>query len=346
MLFNDPVHHPIVECSNCGMVYALTPHDQAWYDRYYAEQSKYAVGFEEWNRDRYAAQAERIGGLIWKRDSVVDVGCATGGLVKALIAKGFKRVAGVDPSQECVDRLNGDCADFYNRIAYRGTVFDVGRLIGSPNAVILSGVLEHLVDCRRALQRVAEVADQVYVEVPDATRYADNERSPYQQFNAEHLNHFSLPHLIMLTQYCGFQVQACGQYTVAPNDSPEIWGLFRKQPSLADEVRRYCDVSAGLMVRVDAQVRAVEGPVITWGIGALARRLELLLIGKVRCAIDANPPNEMYCGAEVITPEYFGDWTAVDVSIPIIVTTILHRESVLRQISELGLRNKVITLGD
>ena len=45
----------------------------------------------------------------------------------------------------------------------------------------------------------------LYVEVPDASRYADFAWSPFQDFNSEHINHFSLISLDNLLRQCGFR---------------------------------------------------------------------------------------------------------------------------------------------
>lgn len=316
-----PNVYPVVCCNSCGMVFADTPHPQSWYDEYYSRQGRYTAEWAEWNAERYVEQADRIEGLgVGLGASIADVGCGSGGLVSALRDLAFTFVTGIDPSkgQRLQDLKQCDLA-------------------------ILSHVLEHICDVQGAVRYLARVAKAVYVEVPDAARYLIDESSPWQQFNEEHINHFGLSQLQSVFMCAGFTMRACGESTCDPNKFPVVWAYFtRDGKSLRDKIVRYCDRSAQLMATVEAQVDAVEGQVICWGIGALARRLEKRLDGRCFGCVDAAARGT-FCGFPIHDP---GIWDSLKSDTQILVTTILHRDSVLRQIKELGLRNRVITLGE
>jgi len=60
--------------------------------------------------------------------------------------------------------------------------------------VILSALLEHLLDPLPTLQDVAHVVVEgglLFVEVPDVEGFASCARAPFQEFSIEHINYFS-----------------------------------------------------------------------------------------------------------------------------------------------------------
>lgn len=317
----------VVVCTRCGMVFNDVAEDADYSGGKYVEQSK-------WDEVRYDEAVSRFASTGVPQDcAILDVGCATGGLMRALHLNGYYRVRGIDPSQKCVDRCN----------LWHGIKTDVGTLndvTGHYGCVILSHVLEHIRDVSAAMYKLAEVAESVYVEVPDGLRYGEHVKSPYQNWNAEHVNHFDLEHLNMLFHAHGFQLRTCGEYTCEPDNFPAIWAWFTRRASLRKRQEGYGMVSANAMQRIEEQIKAVEGPVIAWGIGALARRLEPLLLGKVGNVADACGTGT-YTHHEILNPGLvvWADW-------PILITTILYKDAVLADIKRLGLRNTVITLGD
>jgi SAM-dependent methyltransferase len=324
----DAVHKSVVTvvcCQSCGMVFNDATEDVDY------SRSRYAAGFEEWNQERYRQAAERFSRLgINTRATILDVGCATGGLMEALENHGYAP-EGIDPDPKCAEAA----------LAGVGTLMD---LKSRWDVVILSHVLEHIRDVRAAMQKLREVADSVYIEVPNAQRYVDNEVSPYQQWNKEHVNHFDMFHLQSLFAGYGFQVRACGEYECNPANSPAMWAWFCRDKSLRQAANLYGDRSAQLMHGIEQRLAEVKGPVIAWGIGSLARRLESMLEGKLLYSIDANVrPEEpsTYYGKRIVLGTIEKSLRA---DVPILVTTILHKDAVLADIKRLGLTNPVITL--
>lgn len=326
-----PLFDNVIECgSRCGMIYADTDKTQADYDAYYSQKGRYTDEWGGWNARRYVDQAERIENLgVPKSAIILDVGCGTGGLVWALYTSGFYNAYGIDPAAE-------ESEDPDSRID-RGSWQDVTK---GHDLLILSHVLEHVLDVKGLLHHLSKRTKHLYIEVPDARRYHVSETSPYQQFNEEHINHWDMCLLLQTLERSGFTVRACGESTCDPNSFPVIWVYAEaKQPPLADAIRLYCDKSAAMMASVEKQIAAIDSEVICWGIGALARRLEPLLVGKIYYSVDTRGCDP-FCGKPVFRPndDCNGD-------IPILVTTILHKDSVLKQIAKMGLKNPVITLG-
>lgn len=337
-----PLFDNVISCNaRCGMIYADTAKTQAEYDAYYSQPGRYTTEWSAWNYWRYVETADRFETLGIRPDAIIlDVGCGAGGLVDVLYRMGFYNANGIDPAAP-------DSEDPDNRIRC-GSLQDVTP---GHDVVILSHVLEHVCDVKGLLSNLREQTKHLYVEVPDARRYHVDEVSPYQQFNEEHINHWDMGLLIQTLSNNGFSVRACGESTCDPNKFPVIWAYAEaNQSQLSDAVALYCDKSAGIMATLEKQIAAIQCEVICWGIGALARRLEPLLVGKVAWAVDANP-RDKFAGEQIVPPSEVGPFCEYQLNDrpyplrPIFVTTILHRDSVLKQIAEMGLKNPVIKLG-
>lgn len=217
-----PESHPlsagyeVVCCVQCGFVYADTVVTQADYERYYARFSKYedpttstGGGETPWDAVRLAEEARQIAEWMPNAQAcVLDMGCANGGLLYALRERGFENLCGVDPSPVCVANTQQRGIE-----AHVGSIFRSPEGIGQFDTVILSHVLEHILELKRAVTAIhalTRTGGCVYIEVPDASRYADYVFAPFQDFNTEHINHFSCVNLANLMRTAGFFAQDAG----------------------------------------------------------------------------------------------------------------------------------------
>ena len=79
--------YDLVQCLNCGFVYADTPVTQAQLDKYYTELSKYedktistGGGYTQNDKNRLIETAVFIGEQVKDRSlRILDLGCANGG---------------------------------------------------------------------------------------------------------------------------------------------------------------------------------------------------------------------------------------------------------------------------
>jgi SAM-dependent methyltransferase len=361
--------YDVVCCARCGFVYADTAVTQADYDLYYARFSKYedprtgADGGEEpWEARRFAATANIIAGFSKDtRASILDLGCANGGLLKALRQLGFHNVCGVDPSSACVENARRSGVE-----AHVGSLFQplsARRFDG----LVLSHVLEHVHDLNQAVRSLRPLlADGrnswVYVEVPDASRYADHLFSPFQDFNTEHINHFSQLGLANLMQAAGFVAGERGEKMIESSPDmpyPVLYGLWLKsnRPSpedhfvrdvrLVEDIERYISRSRHVMEGIEAKLQqtlAGSPRVIVWGTGQLALKLlaeTSLAKAQIGAFVDGNPIHQgkVLRGVPILAPEQVRN-----LPYPIVVATILHQQEVAGQIRRMGLPNDVVLL--
>jgi SAM-dependent methyltransferase len=367
-----PSGHPlrdgydVVACVGCGFVFADTAATQADYDRYYADLSKYTddttatgsgVNLHDARRlaDDVAWFAERFPD---RSARLVDVGCANGGLLAALRTVGFRNLCGVDPSPACVANVRRLGIE-----AHAGWLEAIPAAAGPADGVLLTQVLEHVRELPPALAAVRRVlmpAGRVYVGVPDAARYADFVNAPFQDFNTEHINHFSQTTLANLAAAAGFVPIARGErlMDLAPDkpfpvifqlwevaDPPRPPARFRRDPGLQRAVGLYIDKSRRLLAALDAALRRAlpAGPVVVWGVGQLT--MELLAetaLGQAEVAafLDNNPINhgQTIRGVRVLPPA-----EARRFPHPIVVGSMLHDRAIAHQVAEeLRLPNRLI----
>lgn len=365
-----PEGHPlsdgydVVCCENCGFVYADTAVTQEAYDQFYAEYSKYedqktgTGGIEkEWDRKRLEQTAHQIAAFLNDVNySVLDVGCANGGLLKALKDAGYRSVFGIDPSPVCVEntRRLGVCAEIGSLVQ----PLDHERF----DCVVLSHTLEHVQDLKQAAQWIYSIlADSacVYLEVPDAARYADFVDAPFQDFNTEHINHFSMKSLHNFLRANGFEPSEWGEKVIPASANKPYPASYcfakrcnniakiEKDNELAGKIQRYISISRDILDEIESKLHTVFSDskrVIVWGTGQLTMKLlaeTSLANAKIVAFVDSNPINQgkVLEGVKVIAPEGVAAFRE-----PILISTTLHQQSIVEQIHEMGLSNPLIFL--
>ncbi|MGH9443994.1 MAG: class I SAM-dependent methyltransferase [Thermoanaerobaculia bacterium] len=291
-----PAVYDIVACAECGMVFAETPVAQDGYDRYYSQSSKYedpAVatggGASDWDRRRLTDLADLLESRVPKDSRVLDVGCAGGGLLAALHERGFRRLRGTDAAAVCVEQVTAlgiaaSCLALSNLSSLRHA--------GTFDLIVMSHVLEHVVDVRRLIEDAASLAAPhglLYVETPDAEHYSDHAHVPFYFFDAEHINHFDTRHLSILGKTASLAPEGDGARTlqIAPGKTyPACYVWLRNAGPV--EVGRHSPADRWLRTCVEEYVRHCQenesfpqlasiassgASVVVWGAGSFAQRL-------------------------------------------------------------------------
>ena len=358
-----PAGHPlaagyaVVCCERCGFVYADTAVSQKDYDEFYARFSKYedsqtstgGGGSPEDTMRLRETAACVASALPDRRARLLDIGCANGGLLKALQESGYTNLAGMDPSAACVAATRQLC----QCDALVGFLSALPAGIGRFDGVILSHVLEHVQDLSATMTNVRKLMKPgalAYFEVPDATRYAECLVAPFQDFNTEHINHFSLHSLRQWCEHQGLRTQSCGAKTLLAGPHmpyPAIFGFFtqdasapasagwQKDRELRRKIGDYIKASRRMMDHLDSKLQAMlkDTPeVIVWGAGQLAMKLlteTCLGQAAIVAFVDGNPVNhgKFLLGRPILAPAQIRH-----LSQPIVVTSILHGAEIARVI--------------
>jgi SAM-dependent methyltransferase len=287
--------YDVVVCGECGCGYADGIPDQRAFDEYYRAMSKYEYhqrdGTEsEFDTRRMTVIANIIAPLVPKRDArILDVGCATGRLLANLRGLGFTSVQGADPSPACATAARR----LYDIPVYTRTLAELGAAPERYDVVILVGVLEHLCDLGEAfthLRTIMNTGGVVYVEVPDATAFADWTNAPYQDFSTEHINFFTPGSLDNLMLVHGFT-----RVYLAQNHREQSWktvmsnvsAAYRKEAhapagattfeaDTAAGLERYITLCRAEDKKLRSQIDALadsQRPIIVWGVGTHTTRL-------------------------------------------------------------------------
>lgn len=358
----------LVACEDCGASFYDTPSKQSDYDRYYRGNAYYFTsagsgsgGATIADQRRFEALARRLAPHLPGKDATVfDVGCAKGGLLAVLAARGFTRLYGVDMLPSCVDYVNR----VQGMAAGLGSALDLPFPEVRADALIYSHIVEHVIDLPGLMAAAREkLSDRglLYVEVPDAARYGEGARYPYQDLYLEHVNHFDRDGLISRFQAEGFSLVESGEHLIEPlprGPVPCIWAIFRKggrpkkmegRSNLEERLRDYLAWSRQhpLMTKL-SQLAREQTPLYVWGISQFA----MLILGQTdlgRCAIKALVDRDPYKqqrtvgGRPILPPEVIreaGGETAV------IVTAPGYEDQITASLREMGFPGRIITLGE
>lgn len=372
--FELPEGHPLADgyeivcCQSCGFVYADTTVSQANYDRFYIELSRYedaktstGGGETPFDHARLGETARQIADFLDDPSArILDVGCANGGLLQALKNLCYKNLCGLDPSPICVENTRALGLD-----AHTGSLFQPFPH-GKFDCVVLSHTLEHVQDVQGALDWIGNMLDPngkklTYIETPNAVRYVDFLYAPFQDFNTEHINHFSLISLENAMRLAKFEAIETGEKTLIISKNlyyPAIYGFWKKSTTLTTpkiepdtylitQLTEYIRQSQAMIVSIETRLQKIlsqSQQLIVWGTGQLVMKLLIeTSLGKARITsfVDNNPINQgkSLHGIKILAPKEL-----LGLDGPILITTILHQQEIANQIRQMGLPNKVIFL--
>ncbi len=360
--------YDVTVCSACGCGYADGIPGQDAFDAYYRGMSKYEYhqrdGAEsEFDARRLAVIAGIIAPLVPRRDArILDIGCATGRLLANLRELGFPNVEGADPSPACASAAKR----LYDISVHTSTLAELGAGAGRYDVVILVGVLEHLRDLGAAfahLRAILNPSGLLYVEVPDATAFADWSNAPYQDFSTEHINFFAPGSLDNLMRVHGFTRAYLEQ-----NHREQSWktvmsnvsAAYRREERVpAGQLVFDADTGAGLeryiascraddeRLRAKIDVLAEHGrPMLVWGVGTHTTRLmatSRLADANIVAFVESNARyhGRALHGRPILPPDALRSHDE-----PVLVSSRVFQHEIAQQIRDLGCENELILLYD
>ena len=355
--------YDVVVCGECGAGFADGIPTQDELDRYYAERSKYtyahAGGAESpYDFKRFELIADQLEQCLpSKQARILDVGCATGGLLAVLKRRGYGNVFGSDPAPACAEaarRLHG--------IEVRtATLAEHADWSERFDAILLVGVLEHLREACAAVRTVAGLlkpGGMVYCAQPDVEAFADCENAPYQQFSVEHVNFFSRHSLNRLMGSAGLKPNRVWRWMVEWREGitdSVVSGVYAQgpaetardqisAPALRTYLERCAAHEADTLRQIEDLVRSQE-PMLIWGAGTLTRRLlatTSLAQANVVAFVDSSPSlvNRSLAGKPILAPGALGARPEL-----ILICSRVFREEIRRMIQQdLQLPNRIMTL--
>jgi len=284
--------YDVVICKTCGGCFADAIPAQEAFDRYYAEMSKYTHGdtdgkISRIDGERFQQVADSVAPYVQPHESIVDVGCATGGLLAEFKRRGHRNLMGFDPSSACAETARR----LYDIEVRPVTINQLGRVTERFDVMMLTGVFEHLCDLESSvalLTRLFKPGGRLYLEVPDASTYFKWYSAPLQFFSMEHINFFSPKSLANLLGRHGFACNFSNRVKrfLGPRAvEPAVSALFTHtgEPAsmaydneTAPGVQKYIDLSRALEARIHGVIdHLVQSRVslAVWGAGTHTLRL-------------------------------------------------------------------------
>jgi SAM-dependent methyltransferase len=358
--------YTVVVCEQCGFAFADDIPEQEAFDAYYRELSKWEYqhrGGRESEVDESrlrAVAADIIPHIPSQSTRVLEIGCSTGRMLSLLQEQGYRNVWGVDPSPACAVAAR----DLYGVRVLTDTVSGLAKSGEKFDFLIMVGVLEHIRDLEGALGTMHQLLSpdaRVYLDVPDATQFADWPDAPYQQFSMEHINFFSGVSLANLMRSRGFEPvfseKVLRQYTDV-TVMPSVHAVFEDRGAAAGELVRddesegrlqdYIQDSSGVDRRIRALIDRTAGqrePILVWGVGTHTQRL--LATGgldkvNVSAFVDSNPKyhGKRLHDIPIVSPDSLGSRRE-----PILICSRVFQKEIEQQIHEqLRLSNEVLSL--
>lgn len=290
-----PASYDVVECENCGHCFADTSASQKDYDLYYNQMSKYedketasGGGLDEIDRARLNLAAEIIEkNCPDKSASILDIGCANGGLMQCLKDKGYKNLTGIDITRICVENVKK--AGFN---AHFGGIFNLEELGDNKyDVVILSHVLEHVYDLQKTAENLKKLLNPnglIYIEVPDASRYPNYYVVPFYYFDCEHINHFDINALKNLFEDADFKCTTFNEREIkvsATTPYPAVSAVFKKEKQVeSPKIKKSKNVINSIIKYIEIskeksdfseinKLIETKSPVLIWGAGMYTLRL-------------------------------------------------------------------------
>ncbi len=351
----------LVQCERCLFIYADTHVTQQELDIYYKELSKYedknigtGGGYNKNDKDRLLKTAEFISSqLADKNARIIDLGCANGGLLKELKMLGFNNLVGLDPSLTCVEITKNEVGCE----AYQMSLFNIDESLGKFDLVILSHVLEHLLDLTSTIEKLNHLLKDgslLYVECPNASNYNKVIHAPLQEFNTEHINHFTEISFENLFGLHGYQKIFTGDKIMkiaSDQDYHGVYGIFKKAAGVSDyrlkpdteiidSISDYINKSEQIFEAILDNFTGLDPsePIALYGIGQFAfkllSRLGLRNYNQVKL-FDNNALNvgkkiqgvEILPGKKIISEYQKAPFT-------IVITSLIYENGIRKQIEE------------
>lgn len=356
-----PGEFSVVTCVTCGFIYQDCGAKLSDYEEYYKSSNKYysSPTIEKESRELFLNYIGVLRKFINKNSCILDMGCAGGAFLALLSDHGYTCLAGVDPSAEAVWAINSRGIEaclggvYSNDLPFPEKRFDL---------IVLSGVMEHLYDLKGAVINIGKYLNDggmIFVSVPDVERYCEYDNSVSYYFNLEHINHFSSVSLSNLMQQYGYSCFDTSLYSIRFGDStvPAFSSLFkkggidsirtRKDLVSAESVKRYLSNAETKRAEnfrlIDALFKSGEELMI-WGAGSVASgMIQSTRLGScnIKGFVDKDPGKQgkTISGIKINRPDALDGFQGT-----IVVCAALYSFDILKEISAMGLKNKVVVL--
>lgn len=354
--FPLPEKNEIVCCKKCGFVFADNNATQNDYDLYYSKFNDYSESMDVKSQSNksYKIMLDVIKKYFNCSDSVIDIGCGSGELLKLMKNEGYTDLTALDPSEVSIKQLRN--------IGIKGkvqSIFDkCSEIDSSSYDVILStSVAEHIFDLNgyiNCLKQYLSSDGCIFIMVPDVLDFKSHKYDLSNYFNQEHINYFSMISLDNIMMQLGMK-QVCDysdRYAYDINGERMLFGIYcvtQEERNIVFDYESQKSVSALLSDSInsfDVLDELGEEEFILWGTGSLATRLigeYPEIVDRIAFCVDNNKmkTGRSFSGKQVFSPDYLIDNSD---KYPILICSIMNSDAIKQQIKAMNLLNKVVVL--
>lgn len=346
----------IVECLKCGLVYVDMAAKQEDFNNYYSSPNSNLLSYYElYKKENVSAYFNDILNnfkkYITKESKILDMGGGCGEFAKFLIDSGYRNAEILDISSKCIEKsqeigVNGVLADCCESNKELENKYDL---------IIMCHSLEHFMDIDKVIvnaKKMLKPDGYLYIELPDAERYSDSAAVPFTMFTYEHLYHFTLDTMDNIARSFGLKMTEKRAFTKA--DSYDVlYGLYQnggetKEVKYTDTAKKsilkYQEYSKNKLKPYIEELEKTQEKLILWGVGASTALLlnETFDNCNVIQLIDRNPQRQglrYKINEDIFVVE---DPSAIkDDDATIIVLPYWYHLSIMKQIQEMGFKNKI-----
>lgn len=206
----DMSEHGLVACPRCGTAFCLPrPDPRSIAGQYQAEdyyEGKFTADELGAQVSHYRPLARQVRRRLGSGATVLEVGCASGGLLAAMAQEGL-HVRGIDVSATAIRQARGVLGLDASVAAVEDLALDE-----AVDGIVAMHVLEHLVRPSTLLARARQLlrpGGLLLLEVPDYGARMRAQMGPSWPYflPGEHLQHFDLQALSIVLADAGFRVQ-------------------------------------------------------------------------------------------------------------------------------------------
>jgi 2-polyprenyl-3-methyl-5-hydroxy-6-metoxy-1,4-benzoquinol methylase len=366
-----PDESDIVACQRCGFVYVDSDLSQEKLNDYYNNFSVYECVAStvsstipnDFERERFDYSKNIILKYCKKDDTILDIGCAGGAFLQILQENGFSNLYGMDLSVKNLNNVKTkEINPIHETITNRN--FCAQKEKQKFSMITMFHVLEHIYDLDLALSNISSLLKPngfLLIEVPNAAKY--DEIGGITYFMEEHINHFDENSLVNTGKKHGFQlINANGERIVEKKmgkELPVINVCFQfvnttqnqsntKYSALCKEkIQKYVMIRDLYLIPIKNlidKLTSSQEHIAIWGAGwAFGELLTTTLLKN--CYIDhivdmdIHKQGRTIIGHRVSHPDILKDYQG-----SIFITASYYPQSVLKNISDMGLKNKVYVI--
>lgn len=351
----------IVMCRKCGCVYVDMEATQEDFNGYYTSESAQSLSYYEVygkeSTDVYFNDIlNKFKYKINYDSQILDIAGGLGDFGVFLKEKGYKNVTVLDVNKKCVEKCSERGLD---TILSDTEQFDK-PLEGRFDLAVSIHSLEHYFDIKTAMESTKKLVKEggyIYIEVPNAMKYTEVGSVPYTMYTYEHTLHLTHHTMKNIASAFGIKLLDVGQFFKA-GSYYVLYGFYQNcetennvefSTETKDAVLKYDKHSAEKLKPAIKKFEKSQEPLILWGIGASTALLLNESFNKcnVISLIDRNPArqgiqyNIAGCELTIQDPDTIKDENAT-----IVVLPYWYKDSIIKQIKEMGFKNKTMSLSN